>query len=113
MDVQIADLKSEDAVACEKISAPLSRKEIDRLLANLPGWELDNGGIARTYRFKDHYQTLAFVNALAWISHREDHHPDLTVGYNTCRVYYHTHSVNGITPNDFVCARKVDGLFEL
>ena len=65
------------------------------------------------YSFKNHYQVLAFVNALAWISHREDHHPDLAVGYNTCRVAYVTHAIKGLSENDFICAAKVDALFEL
>jgi 4a-hydroxytetrahydrobiopterin dehydratase len=56
---------------------------------------------------------MAFVNATAWISHREDHHPDLTVGYNTCRVAYHTHAIQGISENDFICAAKLDALFNL
>ena len=56
---------------------------------------------------------MAFVNALAWISHREDHHPDLCVGYNQCRVEYRTHAADGLTENDFICAAKCDALFNL
>ena len=56
---------------------------------------------------------MAFVNAAAWISHREDHHPDLLVGYNQCKVTYVTHSVGGLSRNDFICAAKLDALFEL
>jgi 4a-hydroxytetrahydrobiopterin dehydratase len=53
------------------------------------------------------------VNASAWISHREDHHPDLEVGYNKCTVRYFTHDVGGLTRNDFICAAKIDALFDL
>jgi 4a-hydroxytetrahydrobiopterin dehydratase len=56
---------------------------------------------------------MAFVNALAWISHREDHHPDLAVGYNQCRVTYWTHAVGGLSENDFICAAKCDALFDI
>ena len=58
-------------------------------------------------------QAMAFVNAVAWISHREDHHPDITVGYNQCRVEYMTHAIKGLSENDFICAAKLDKLFEL
>lgn len=87
---------------------------IDQRLRALDGWRRDAGDVRRivkTYRFADHYQTLAFVNALAWISHRQDHHPDLTVGYNQCTVAYTTHSAGGLSDKDFLCAAKVDALF--
>ena len=56
---------------------------------------------------------MAFVNAAAWISHRENHHPDIEVGYNKCRVRYMTHVINGLSDNDFICAAKIDALFDL
>lgn len=56
---------------------------------------------------------MAFVNAVAWVSHREDHHPDITVGYNKCVVNYTTHALNGLSENDFICAAKVDKLFTI
>jgi len=82
-------------------------------LATLDGWELDGDAIAREYSFKDHYETMAFVNALAWVSHRRDHHPDIAVGYSKCRVKYTTHSVGGLSENDFACAAHCDALFGL
>lgn len=107
------DLTSRKCKPCEGGVEPLKAPEIENLLRELPGWKMENGAIARQYSFKDHYQVLAFVNALAWISHREDHHPDLAVGYNTCRVSYHTHAIKGLSENDFICAAKVDALFDL
>jgi 4a-hydroxytetrahydrobiopterin dehydratase len=56
---------------------------------------------------------MAFVNAAAWVSHREDHHPDMAVGYNQCRVAYVTHAIKGLSENDFICAAKLDALFEI
>jgi len=81
------------------------------LVAELDGWTLADGKIGRTFRFGDHHETMAFVNAVAWISHREDHHPELTVGYAECRVRYWTHAIGGLSENDFICAAKVDRLF--
>ncbi|MEO6564242.1 MAG: 4a-hydroxytetrahydrobiopterin dehydratase, partial [Nitrosospira sp.] len=69
--------------------------------------------IRKVYNFNNYYQTMAFVNAVAWVSHREDHHPDITVGYNKCRVEYTTHAVNGLSENDFICAAKIDTLLKI
>ena len=108
-----ADLATGKCKPCEGGVAPLKEPEIRQLLKQVPGWEFANGRIAKTYEFKDHYQAMAFVNAVAWISHREDHHPDITVGYNQCRVEYWTHAIKGLSENDFICAAKLDKLFEL
>ncbi|HEY7090345.1 MAG TPA: 4a-hydroxytetrahydrobiopterin dehydratase [Tepidisphaeraceae bacterium] len=83
------------------------------LQQSLPGWELADNEIAKTFNFKDYYETMAFVNATAWISHREDHHPDLEVGYNKCKVRYSTHSAGGVTEKDVACAGKVEQLMKL
>ena len=96
--------------ACERGTPPLDDAQVRRLLVELPGWELVNGEIAKAYRFKNYYQTMAFVNATAWISHQENHHPDLEVGYNKCRIRYSTHSIGGLSENDFICAAKVEAL---
>ena len=75
-------------------------------------WTLsaDNQVISRVFKFSNYYETIAFVNALAWVAHREDHHPDLEVGYNRCTVNYSTHSVGGLSENDFICALRIDTL---
>lgn len=90
--------------------APLSEDEITERLNKLDGWQFANGAIGKTYRFRDYYQTMAFVNATAWISHHEDHHPDLEVGYNQCLIRYRTHDINGLSEHDFTCAAKIDAL---
>lgn len=107
------DLAHKKCKPCEGGVAPLKPDEIRRLLGQLDGWECAGGVIGKTYSFKNYYQTMAFVNATAWVSHREDHHPDLTVGYNTCRVEYSTHAIGGLSENDFICAAKIDALFNL
>jgi 4a-hydroxytetrahydrobiopterin dehydratase len=94
-------MEGRPAMAADAIAAQLQA---------LPGWALADGALQRRFDFADYHRTLAFVNALAWIAHREDHHPDLLVSYNRCTVRFNTHSVGGISINDFVCAAKVDAL---
>jgi 4a-hydroxytetrahydrobiopterin dehydratase len=89
----------------------LPRAEAEALLKILPGWEIAGDVLRKTFRFEDYYETLAFVNAMAFIAHREDHHPDLGVHYNRCVVEYSTHDVGGLSRNDFLCAAKVQLLF--
>lgn len=95
---------------CEAVVPKLSDAEAQALLAEVPGWSLEGGKLVKTFRFKDYYQTLAFVNASAFVSHREDHHPELTVGYDRVRVAYDTHSVDGLSRNDFICAARLEAL---
>jgi 4a-hydroxytetrahydrobiopterin dehydratase len=109
----IKDLAASKCKPCEGGVAPLTETEIGNLLGQLSGWQHDNGRIVKQYEFKNHYQAMAFVNAAAWVSHREDHHPDITVGFRQCRVEYVTHAINGLSENDFICAAKLDKLFEL
>ena len=66
--------------------------------------------IEKTFRFADYYQTIAFVNALAFIAHAQNHHPDLSVHWNRCVVKFSTHDVNGLSHSDFDCAARVDAL---
>ncbi len=96
--------------ACAGEASRIAENQIAGLLQDLPGWERAGGEIAKTYKFENYFETMAFVNATAWVSHREDHHPDLEVGYNKCRVRYSTHSVGGLSENDFICAAKIDEL---
>jgi 4a-hydroxytetrahydrobiopterin dehydratase len=86
--------------------------EIADLMETLEAeWSREGACIVRTYRFKDYHETMAFVNAVAWIAHRADHHPDLQVGYNRCKVTYTTHSAGGLSRKDFECAASVEALF--
>lgn len=75
-------------------------------------WAIDTGGkeIKRRFKFSNYYQTMAFVNAMAWVAHAQDHHPDIEVGYNRCLIRYSTHSVGGLSENDFICSAKIDAL---
>ncbi len=90
----------------------LSEARVRELLPQVSGWTLaeDSQALTRTFRFDDYHRTMAFVNALAFIAHREDHHPDLGVHYDRVEVRYSTHDVGGLSENDFICAAKADQL---
>ena len=101
--------------ACRPIPAgtlPLSGHDLEHLLGHAEGGAIAAGQLTKAFQVEDHSQTIAFVNAVAWISHREDHHPELVVGYASCTVRYATHSIGGLSENDFICAAKVDHLVE-
>ncbi|MHB1531173.1 4a-hydroxytetrahydrobiopterin dehydratase [Acidithiobacillus sp.] len=104
------DLQHAHCVPCEGGVAPLGVERVEALLRTLPQWQGEGRSIRREFRFKNFYETMAFVNAVAWISHREDHHPELELGYNRCVVHYSTHAIGGLSENDFICAARVDAL---
>ena len=93
-------------------AAKLETNQIEALLVEVPGYELDEAQakISKRYEFADFYETIAFVNALAFIAHQEDHHPDLEVSYAKCSVAFSTHDAGGLTQNDFICAARVNAL---
>lgn len=90
----------------------LTAEQVAAFTAQTPDWAVidDGTAICRSFSFPDYYHTMAFVNALAWVAHREDHHPDLSVHYNRCVVRFSTHDVGGLSENDFICAAKADSL---
>lgn len=88
----------------------LNQARVHELLPQLIGWAVVEEGqaLSKTFRFTDYYHTMSFVNALAHIANREDHHPDLSVHYDHCVVRFSTHDVGGLSENDFICAAKAD-----
>ena len=90
--------------------AALSLSECQPLLAQLKGWQLYEGVLHKSFRFADFHHTMAFVNAVAAIAHAQDHHPDMAVSYDHCLLRWSTHSVGGLSVNDFICAARVDAL---
>lgn len=101
---------------CQHQVHGLTDAEVAAQLTVLDGWSLQDSAITKTYAFRNYYETLSFVNAIAYVIHAEDHHPELVVTYNRCVVKFNTHSVNGgrggISENDFICAAKVDAIFQ-
>lgn len=109
----MSDLARKKCAPCEGGVAPLTDAQIGPMLKGLDGWAREGNAITKTFQFKNYWETMAFVNATAWVSHREDHHPDLAVGYNQCKVTYVTHAIGGLSENDFICAAKIDALLAL
>lgn len=108
----MTELIKKKCTPCEGGIPPMVIEEAQELQKEVPEWEIihDGHSIRRILTFKNHYEVMAFANAVAWISHREDHHPTMTVGYSRCELVYSTHAVEGLTENDFICAAKVDAL---
>ena len=107
------DLRSRHCTPCRHGTPALPEDAAKTMLAQLHAdWRLAEEGkaLTRTLAFRDYHEVMEFVNALAWVSHREDHHPDLSVHYNKVVVRYSTHSVDGLSDNDFICAAKLDAL---
>ncbi|HEX5353084.1 MAG TPA: 4a-hydroxytetrahydrobiopterin dehydratase [Rhodanobacteraceae bacterium] len=109
------ELSALAAQHCEsrKGQQALDATRVRELLALLPEWQAaaDGKSIAKTFRFKNFYETLGFVNAIGWMANRQDHHPDLEVGYSRCVVHWSTHDVDGLSMNDFICAARTEESF--
>ena len=99
------------AMRCRPGAPRLGADEIASHMTTLAGWTLAGDRIVKTFPFANYYETMAFVNALAWIANREDHHPDLSVHYGKCEVTFSTLDAGGVTQNDVVCAAKTERLF--
>lgn len=100
---------------CQHQNGPaLTAPQAAVLLAQVQGWAVDasvpGGVLHRSFKFPDFHRTMAFVNAVAWIAHQQDHHPDLAVSYDRCTLRWSTHSAHGLSINDFICAARVDQL---
>jgi 4a-hydroxytetrahydrobiopterin dehydratase len=113
MEAAACELTTRKCKPCEGGVPRLSEDEITSLLGDLKDWAYRDGALVKAFAFRNYHETTAFVNATAWVSHREDHHPDLIVGYNRCEVRYWTHAIDGLSENDFICAAKIDALFAL
>lgn len=109
-----SELSSKRCVACEGIGSTLTKEQINNLLPQLHNaWQVSESlsKINRNFKFKNFYETMSFINAVAFIANKENHHPDLEVGYNYCNVYFTTHALGGLSQNDFISAAKIDRLF--
>jgi 4a-hydroxytetrahydrobiopterin dehydratase len=108
----MTDFTRKSCKPCAPGTPPLSRDQAKALLAQTPRWSLNDAAteLSRSFKFGNYHETMAFVNAQAWIAHREDHHPDIEVGYNRCHVRFSTHSIKGLSENDYICAAKINAL---
>ena len=106
-------LSTKHCESCEGIGKALEPAQIEPLMHKLSEeWSVtaDHRQIKKSLSFKNFYETMAFVNAIAWIANVENHHPDLEVGYNYCHVTFSTHALKGLSHNDFICAARIDKL---
>lgn len=108
----MSDLATQPVQTINKDTPLLKQSDIAAFIAQLNGWQVSAEVkiISRSFHFKNYYQTISFVNALAWIAHQTDHHPELQVEYNRCLVKYTTHSIDALSINDFICAARIDKL---
>jgi len=112
----MSDLSSQQCKVCEGGVSPLTQQESEKYLNRLASnWQLSDDGksISRTFTFKNYYETMAFSNVVAMVAHQQDHHPEMTITYKTCHVEYSTHSIKGLSENDFICAAKIDKTLSL
>jgi len=109
----VTELSEKKCAPCEGGVAPLNAVQASAYAKQLhEDWRIatDSKSLQRSLKFKDFYRTMSFVNALAHVANTEDHHPDLEIGYGYCRVSFTTHSIGGLSINDFICAAKLDRL---
>ena len=105
------ELSNKKCLPCEGGVDPINKDEALRFIAKLDrDWKLskDNKSISRDFKFKNHYEVMSAVNLMAWISHKEDHHPEIVFGYSTLSVKFFTYAIDGLSENDFICAAKID-----
>ena len=110
---QTPKLLSQNCIPCKGDTPPLTPEEITTLKEQLhKNWEIseDQKSITRSIKFKGFQRVVLFVNALSWIAEQEQHHPDISFGYGYCNITFTTHSIAGLSINDFICAAKVDKL---
>jgi 4a-hydroxytetrahydrobiopterin dehydratase len=107
-------LRVKRCTPCRGGVPPLTRSEAERMLAETPGWALndDTTRIERTFKLPDFAAALALVNKIGEIAEAEAHHPDITFGWGYCRVVFYTHKIKGLHENDFIMAAKVNGAAE-
>lgn len=108
--MSLRELLNKKCESCEGGTAPLGENDIQEYLKSVPGWEFQSGEITRTFDFKNYYETVSFVNAVTWIAHSENHHPEIEFSYRRCKIRYSTHAIKGISENDFICAAKINRL---
>ena len=101
-------LAEQKAATIAKGTAPLSRKEAEDLLRDIPQWSLADREIRREFRFKDFREAMNFVNGVAAIANEQDHHPDIVISYNKVQLTFSTHKIGGLSLNDFIVAARVD-----
>ena len=105
------ELASKDCVPCRGGVPPLGREEVEKLMDQVPGWEVvNNHHLRKEFKFDDFKQTLGFVNRVGDLAEEQWHHPDINFGWGRAEVTIWTHKINGLTESDFILAAKIDRL---
>ena len=105
------ELSKRKCLPCEGGIDAIDHEQAKKLMKKLDkGWSLtdDSKKIYKDFKLKNHYEVMAVINLIAWVSHREDHHPEILFSYNTARITYYTYAIDGLSENDFICASKID-----
>ena len=105
------DLSSKKCLPCEGGIDALNKQDAKNFMSKIhKDWILskDNKSILREFKFKNHYEVISAINLIAWISHKEDHHPEVTFGYSNLSIKFFTYAIDGLSENDFICAAKID-----
>ena len=98
--------------APDRTATLLSEREVSDLMPELPGWELENGRLTHDMRLRNFREALALVNEIGALAEAENHHPDITIHrWNRVRIDLYTHSVEGLSMNDFILAAKMTQMF--
>ena len=106
----MSDLTEKRCVPCEGGVPPLGKSEMERLLAQIPGWSLSDKWISKEFQFKNFVEAMKLVNRVAGLAEAEGHHPDIHIHYNRVRFDVWTHAIDGLSENDFILAAKIDAL---
>lgn len=105
----MADLTRKHCVLCEAGTPPLTREEAEAMMAQVPGWTLEDNTLSRRFKFRDFREAMAFVNRVADLAEEEGHHPDIHVFWNKVRLDLTTHAIKGLSENDFIMAARISG----
>lgn len=106
----MSGLTEKRCVPCEGGVPPLGKSEVERLLAQIPGWSLSDKWITKEFQFKNFVEAMKLVNCVAVLAEAEGHHPDIHIHYNRVRFDIWTHAIGGLSENDFILAAKIDTL---
>ncbi|TSC86152.1 MAG: 4a-hydroxytetrahydrobiopterin dehydratase [Parcubacteria group bacterium Gr01-1014_8] len=105
-------LLQKKCIPCEVGAVPLTRDEAETLRKQTPEWRLSDDAkkMSRSFKLKDFKEALAFVNKIGEIAEAEGHHPDIVLKWGGVGVELSTHSMHGLSENDFILAAKIDGI---
>jgi 4a-hydroxytetrahydrobiopterin dehydratase len=87
---------------------PMARREAEQFLRVLKGWTLTDGSIEKEFPFKSYLNGLDFAYSVGKIAEEQDHHPDILIKWRRVKLTLSTHSVKGLSENDFILAAKAE-----